>query len=51
MVWGGDRTFCTKPTRFFIRGRSNCAARGYDEVPFQEVMLEKGTETHTMRLR
>jgi len=51
MVWGGDRTFCTKPTRFFIRGRSNCAARGYDEVPFQEVTLEEGTETHTMRLR
>lgn len=51
LIWGGDRTFCTKPTRFFIRGRSNCAARGYDEVPFQEVTLQEGTETHTMRLR
>lgn len=50
MVWGGDRSFCTKPTRFFIRGRTNCAARGYDEVPFQEVDVS-GQETHTMRLR
>ena len=50
LVWGGDRSFCTKPTRFFIRGRTNCAARGYDEVPFQEVDVS-GQETHTMRLR
>lgn len=50
LVWGGDRTFCTKPTRFFIRGRTNCAARGYDEVPFQEVPVDKA-ETYTMRLR
>jgi len=50
LVWGGDRSFCTKPTRFFIRGRTNCAARGYDEVPFQEVDVS-GQETYTMRLR
>ncbi len=50
LVWGGDRTFCTKPTRFFIGGRTNCAARGYDEVPFQEVDVS-GAETYTMRLR
>ncbi len=50
MIWGGDRTFCTKPTRFFIRGRTNCGARGYDEVPFQEVNVGE-EKTYTLRLR
>lgn len=50
MVWGGDRGFCTKPTRFFIKGRTNCAARGYDETPFQEINVSDA-ETYTFRLR
>lgn len=37
LVWSGDRPFCTKPTRFEIRGRERCAARGYDERSFMRV--------------
>lgn len=35
--WAGKKTFCTKPTRFDIKGRSDCAARGLDSREFIEV--------------
>ncbi|MFN3934522.1 DUF1036 domain-containing protein [Parvibaculum sp.] len=37
LVWGGDRPYCTKPTRFEIRGRERCALRGYDEKAFRRI--------------
>ena len=50
MIWGGDQAFCTKPTRFFIDGRSNCAARGYEQALFQRVEVS-GAEAHIFTLR
>lgn len=35
--WAGKKTFCTKPTRFDIKGRTDCAARGFDSREFIEV--------------
>jgi uncharacterized membrane protein len=35
--WAGKSTFCTKPTRFDIKGRSDCAARGFDSREFIKV--------------
>ena len=32
--WGGDFGLCVKPTRFVIKGRENCAARGFREIKF-----------------
>ena len=37
VTWAGTKTFCTKPTRFDIKGRSDCAARGFDSREFIEV--------------
>ena len=34
LTWGGKNAFCVKTTRFEIRGRDACVARGYDERPF-----------------
>lgn len=34
VAWSGKKTFCTKPTRFDIKGRSDCAARGFDSREF-----------------
>ena len=36
-IWSGDMRFCTKPTRFEIRGRESCTARGFDERGFMRV--------------
>ncbi|MBX3445978.1 MAG: DUF1036 domain-containing protein [Parvibaculaceae bacterium] len=40
LVWGGERSYCTKPTRFEIRGRERCASRGFDEKNFRRVETE-----------
>lgn len=37
LVWSGSETYCTKTTRFEIRGREACAARGYDEKKFMPI--------------
>lgn len=36
-IWGGDKTMCTKPTRFTISGEENCLARGYDSRGFKQI--------------
>lgn len=36
-VWSGEMRFCTKPTRFEIRGRERCTARGFDERGFMRI--------------
>lgn len=37
LKWSGKETFCTKPTRFDIKGRSDCAARGFDSREFVKI--------------
>jgi len=37
LVWGGSDVFCTKTTRFEIKGRDACISRGYDEKRFMRV--------------
>ncbi len=37
MIWGGNDSFCTKATRFEIRGRGRCVVRGFDERGFMRV--------------
>lgn len=37
LIWSGDRPYCTKSTRFEIRGRERCAARGFDERTFKRI--------------
>lgn len=37
MIWGGAETFCTKATRFEIRGRDRCTQRGFDERGFMRI--------------
>ncbi|HEX7776407.1 MAG TPA: DUF1036 domain-containing protein [Parvibaculum sp.] len=37
LVWSGSDAFCTKTTRFEIRGRDACGTRGYDERRFMRV--------------
>lgn len=37
LVWSGAEGFCTKTTRFEIRGRDACGARGYDERRFVRI--------------
>ncbi len=37
LVWSGKEPYCTKATRFEIRGREACARRGYDERNFMRV--------------
>lgn len=40
MSWSGAETFCTKATRFEIKGRDRCTARGFDERGFMRVETE-----------
>ena len=49
-VWGSDRTFCTKPTMFFIRGRTGCMERGYDRMSFKEIRVGEA-DAYVFRLR
>jgi uncharacterized membrane protein len=37
LVWSGSEPFCTKTTRFEIKGRDACGTRGYDERRFMRV--------------
>ncbi|MDO8839101.1 MAG: DUF1036 domain-containing protein [Parvibaculum sp.] len=37
LIWSGDARFCTKPTRFEIKSRDRCAARGFDERAFMRI--------------
>lgn len=37
MIWGGTENFCTKATRFEIKGRDRCALRGFDERGFMSI--------------
>ncbi|ABS61919.1 protein of unknown function DUF1036 [Parvibaculum lavamentivorans DS-1] len=37
MIWGGTENFCTKATRFEIRGRDRCASRGFDQRGFMRI--------------
>lgn len=37
MIWSGNDNFCIKTTRFEIKGRERCAARGFDERGFMRV--------------
>lgn len=37
LVWSGAETYCTKTTRFEIKGRDSCATRGYDERKFMRI--------------
>tara|TARA_R110000868_G_scaffold313316_2_gene574297 strand:- start:7668 stop:8798 length:1131 start_codon:yes stop_codon:yes gene_type:complete len=44
LIWMGKQAFCVKTTRYEIKGREACAARGYDERPFMMVNTgSKGT--------
>lgn len=36
-IWGGDKTLCTKPTRFTISGDENCSARGFEQRGFVQI--------------
>jgi uncharacterized membrane protein len=37
-VWDGGTAFCTAPSaKFSIRGRADCARRGYDRKRFFQV--------------
>ena len=40
LIWGGNDSFCTKSTRFEIRGRERCMARGFDERGFMRIDTE-----------
>lgn len=37
LVWSGNEPYCTKATRFEIKGREACAKRGYDQRNFLRV--------------
>lgn len=37
LIWGGRHNFCTKSTRFQIKGRDTCAERGFDETGFRKI--------------
>lgn len=37
LIWSGATSYCTKATRFEIKGRDSCATRGYDERRFMRV--------------
>ncbi len=37
LVWSGADAFCTKTTRFEIKGRDACVSRGYDEKRFMRI--------------
>lgn len=49
LYWHGKEAFCTKTTRFEIRGRDACAARGYDERAFMRVPTD-GKQLYDMSL-
>ena len=49
LYWHGKEPFCTKTTRFEIRGRDACAARGYDERAFMRVPTD-GKQLYDMSL-
>lgn len=36
-AWDGNRFFCVAPDNFTIKGRGNCAKRGYGEAGFFEI--------------
>ncbi len=36
-VWAGDFSLCTKPTRFTIEGRNDCASQGFDKTGFMKI--------------
>lgn len=40
MIWSGNHSYCIKTTRFEIRGRERCAARGFDERGFMKIETE-----------
>ena len=40
MIWSGSDSFCIKTTRFEIKGRERCAARGFDERGFMRFETE-----------
>lgn len=42
LVWGGSFDLCTKPTKFTIEGRNNCAEKGFDKTGFMK--LDTGKE-------
>lgn len=49
-IWAGDEEFCVKSTRFLIRGRSNCAARGYVGRKFRRIEApEEGYKVITLK--
>ncbi|MBI1262034.1 MAG: DUF1036 domain-containing protein [Rhizobiales bacterium] len=50
LLWSGDTVFCTKPTRFEIRDRTQCLARGYDERRFMRIETG-GRAQSTMNLK
>lgn len=43
LIWSGDRSYCIKATRFEIRGRESCAARGFDERLFKRIETSGNT--------
>ena len=36
-AWDGNRMFCVAPDNFTIKGRGNCAKRGYGQAGFFEI--------------
>ena len=37
LIWGGTFNLCTKPTRFTIDGRNECAEKGFDKTGFMKI--------------
>ena len=37
LIWGGTFNLCTKPTRFTIEGRNECAEKGFDKTGFMKI--------------
>ncbi len=37
LIWGGTFDLCTKPTRFTIEGRNECAEKGFDKTGFMKI--------------
>lgn len=50
LLWSGDTVFCTKSTRFEIRDRDQCLARGFDERRFMLIKTD-GKVQWTMELK
>jgi uncharacterized membrane protein len=50
LLWSGDTVFCTKSTRFEIRDRDQCLARGFDERRFM-LINTGGKAQWTMELK